>query len=230
MPSISVSISLDHSIFRFSVLSCFNLLFSFLSCSILLCSDLLRYKLLVSSGDLFMILFSIIIIIVISCSTGLFCLFCMFYLICLLVQSDLCGPSGLSVLYFYILCDFLLYLAIFISSNFMAVLSVCLVYQFCLDYPSCLVWLSCQVCLVLFCVPSGLVCPVWSIRPVSPGCPVWSIRPVWSPLSGLCVLAILSICLFYNLFVPALEKNDLGFVSDQRISVVDIPILILHAK
>ncbi|XP_023324769.1 monoacylglycerol lipase ABHD12 [Eurytemora carolleeae] len=31
-------------------------------------------------------------------------------------------------------------------------------------------------------------------------------------------------------FTSALEKNDLGFVSDQRISVVDIPILILHAK
>jgi len=31
-------------------------------------------------------------------------------------------------------------------------------------------------------------------------------------------------------FTKSLEENDLGFVSDQRISVIDVPIVILHAK
>jgi len=35
---------------------------------------------------------------------------------------------------------------------------------------------------------------------------------------------------YFDWFVETLENNDFGFVSDQRISVIDIPVLIMHAK
>jgi len=35
---------------------------------------------------------------------------------------------------------------------------------------------------------------------------------------------------YFDWFSSTLENNDFGFVSDQRISVIDVPILILHAK
>ena len=55
----------------------------------------------------------------------------------------------------------------------------------------------------------------------------------YKKLNSLCNAMVFAHAVYspcYSSLVLALEENDLGFVSDQRISVIDVPIVILHAK